>query len=137
MKRKLIAIVSLILVMASIMMLPVNAAENEISVTPRYVNISSFAASIDVTDSGLAYCYSYIDTANSTHKIYLSMGLQQYDGSSWDTIKTWSTSGTGEISYTKSRYVADGYYYRTVATATIYTSGGSYVETATVYSPYT
>lgn len=41
---------------------------------------------------------------------------------------------TGEVSADKSYYITSGYYYRTAATATVYTSGGSYVESANVYS---
>lgn len=141
MKRKFFSLVAIMLVFTCAMALPANAVvaaeTTESYATPRYVNIRSIVGNIEVSDSGIATCYGYVKTANSTYTIYLTLGLQQYNGSSWDTIKTWSTSGTGEVSYTKTRYVADGYYYRTAVSATVYTSGGSYVESTTIYSDYT
>ena len=141
MKRRLVAVLSLVLILASVLVMPASAAEvpatETITVTPRYVNIMGFNASIDVYSGGKAYCYSFVETANSTYTIYLTLGLQRYKDGYWTTIKSWDGSGTGEVTMDKSRYVTSGYYYRTAATATVYTSGGSYVEMVTIYSQST
>lgn len=138
MKRRLVAILSLVLILASVLVMPASAADipaaETVTVTPRYVNIMGFAASIGINSSGKASCYSYVETANSSYTIYLTLGLQRYEDGYWTTIKSWDGSGTGEVEMDKSRYVISGYYYRTAATATVYTSGGSYVEMVTIYS---
>lgn len=138
MKRRIIAILSLVLILASVLVMPVSATDATTSeattVTPRYVNISLFTASIGINSSGKASCYSFVETANSSYTVYLSVSLQRYINGGWSTVKNWSTSGTGEATLDKSRYVTSGYYYRTAATATVYTSGGSFVESETVYS---
>ena len=120
--------------MSSILTISAVAAEEAPTVTPRYVNIMYFNASINVNSSGKASCYSFVETANSTHTIYLNNVLQRYKDGYWTNVKSWSTSGTGAVSLDKSWYVTPGYYYRTAATATVYTSGGSYVEAVTIYS---
>ena len=45
-----------------------------------------------------------------------------------------SHNDSGGVEMDKSWYVTSGYYYRTAATATVYTSGGSYVESVTIHS---
>ena len=136
MKRRIVAFLSLVLILSSVLVLPAGAAAGEAptAVTPRYVNIMAFAASIDINSSGKATCYSFVETANKSYTISLTLGLQRYKDGYWTTIKTWSGSGTGELSMDKSRYVTRGYYYRTAVSATVRTSGGSYVEGVTIYS---
>ena len=141
MKRRILAVLSLVLILASVLVLPAGAAEavaeETPTVSPRYVNIIGITASIGVNSSGKASCYSFVETANTSYTIYLVLGLQRYEDGYWTTIKEWSGSGTGEVSMDKSRYVTSGYYYRTAASATVYTSGGSYVESTTLYSQST
>lgn len=136
MKRKFFSIISLILILASLLGLPVSAASPEegATVTPRYVNIALMNASGSINSNDRAYCYSYVETANSTYTVYLTMSLQRYKDGEWSNIKTWTSSGTQVAEMGKYHYVASGYYYRTGVTATVYTSGGSYVESATTYS---
>ena len=134
MKRRILSLTALVLLMTSLLALPAAAAEDVPVISPRYVNISVFSASVGVNSNGKASCQAFVDTANSSHTIYLAIGLQRYKDGYWTTIKSWDGSGTGEIELDKSWYVTSGYYYRTAATATVRTSGGSYVESATIYS---
>lgn len=138
MKRRLLSLISLILLLASVLVIPANAVEASTeesqTVTPRYVNIMYFIASIDVNSSGKASCYSFVETANTSYTIHLELTLQRYEDGYWTNVKTWSGDGTGELEMDKSRYVTSGYYYRTAASATVRTSSGSYVEGVTIYS---
>lgn len=138
MKRRILAILSLVLILASVLVMPASAADAPTAataaVTPRYVNIMGFNASIGINSSGKASCYSFVETANSSYTVYLSVSLQRYVNGGWSTVKNWSTSGTGEATLDKSWYVTSGYYYHTAATATVYTSSGSFVESQTIYS---
>lgn len=138
MKRRILSLLALILILSSVLAIPASAdntvGSETASVTPRYVNIHIFTASCGVNSSGKAASYAFVETANSSYTIYLNMGLQRYEDGYWKTIKTWSTSGTGEAEMDKGWYVLSGYYYRTAATATVYTSGGTYVESTDIYS---
>lgn len=134
MKRRIFSLVALMLLMTSLLSMPATAAEDTPSISPRYVNIMAFAASIDVNSSGKASCHSFVETANTSYTIHLEMNLQRYKDGYWSNVKTWSGDGTGEKSLDKSWYVTSGYYYRTAATATVRTSGGSFVEAVTIYS---
>lgn len=136
MKRSALSLIALVLLLTFFLAVPASAAEpaEEITVSPRFVDIRMMSASIDVNSSGKAACYSYVDTANSSYTIYINMSLQRYVDGGWSNVKTWSTSGTGEAELDKSYYVSSGYYYRTAVAATIYTPGGSYVETGYCYS---
>lgn len=134
MKRRHISLIALVLLMTSMLVMPASATDEAPTVTPRYVNISVFTASVGVNGSGKASCYSNVITANSTYTIYLNNVLQRYKDGYWTNVKSWSTSGTGDVTLDKSWYVTSGYYYRTAATATVYTSGGSFVEAVTIYS---
>lgn len=134
MKRRILSLIALVLLLASSLTVPAAATEEVPTVSPRYVNIMAFSASIGVNSSGKASCYSFVETANSSYTIYLNITLQRYKDGYWTPVKTWSGSGTGEVTMDKSWYVTSGYYYRTAASATVYTSGGSFVESQTIYS---
>ena len=134
MKRRILSVISLVLLLTSMLVVPASATDENSTISPRYVNISVFYASVGVNGSGKASCYGDVTTANSTHKVYLDITLQRYKDGYWSNVKSWDTSGTGGATLDKSWYVTSGYYYRTAATATVYTSGGSYVEGVTIYS---
>ncbi len=134
MKQKAISLIALVLLLSSMLIMPVSAAEEVTAVSPRYVNIMDFYVSVGVNSSGKASCYSFVETANTSYTIYLNITLQRYEDGYWTPVKTWSGSGTGEVTMDKSRYVTSGYYYRTAASATVYTSGGSFVESQNIYS---
>lgn len=132
MKRRILSLLALILILSSVLAIPASADDTvgseAASVTPRYVNIALFTASCGVNSSGKAASYAFVETANSSYTIYLNMTLQRYEDGYWTNVKSWSSSGTGEVTMDKGWYVLSGYYYRTAATATVYTSGGSFVE---------
>ena len=136
MKRSALSLIALVLLLTCVLAVPASAAEpaEEITVSPRFVDIRMISTSIDVNSSGKASCYTFVDTANSSYTINISMSLQRYKNGGWTNVKTWTTSGTGEVSLDKSYYVSSGYYYRTAVAATVYTSGGTYVETGYGYS---
>jgi len=134
MKRRILSLAALVFLITSMLVMPASATDEAPTVTPRYVNISIFTASVEVNSSGKASCYSFVETANTSYNINLSVSLQRYINGGWSTVKNWSTTGTGEATLDKSWYVTPGYYYRTAASATVRTSGGSYVEGVTIYS---
>lgn len=59
--------------------------------------------------------------------------LQQKNGT-WKTIKTWTEQGSVDAFVKGSYRVANKYNYRVAATAKVYNSSGSLVESKTSYS---
>lgn len=107
----------------------VQVAAKEPEITPRYTGISLLAASLDISSSGCASCYGYVNT-NSGYTAVLTVELQQ-DG---DTIKTWSASGTRDFEILKDYWVASGHDYQVIVTATVRNSSGLIVGTPSIDS---
>ena len=51
------------------------------------------------------------------------------DNSNWNTIKSWTKSGSGQVKIEESYYVTHGYYYRCKLTVSVLDSSGNYIET--------
>lgn len=142
MKKRIIAIVSLMLLLCSILAVPVLALEVEpeepldpIDPEAPYVNLSQYSCGCSINSSGRAYCSSYAQTRTATYKVYVSISLQRYKDGYWQTYAgPWSNSGTHYCASYKYYYVVSGYYYRTSSTVTVRTSDGTYVESAYLYS---
>lgn len=139
MKRKILSLVAVLLVAASILAVPASAVDtaSEPGISLCYEDVCDCYVSIGVSDSGKASCYCWARTYDSTDKIYITMSLQKYSSGVWWGVKSWSGSDSGRASLDKSYYVTKGYYYRTKAVFTVYTSDGHYIETVTTYSPAT
>ncbi len=103
---------------------------------PRYTRIRTFAATLTISESGYATCYSQVKSTDSSDTIDLTMELQQStDGRHWNTIKSWDISDSSNIvDLDKGWYVSSGYYYQILATAEVYTSSGIWQETASTNS---
>lgn len=99
---------------------------------PYYNATAAISAGLTINRSGLASCSGTITLSSSTATSNLTMKLQQYTSSGWTTIETWFTATNKSLS--GSRYVAHGYYYRVVTSASVYTSTGSYIESPSATS---
>lgn len=120
------------------------AAENhsaEISVyalDPRFEHLSRISASLSIT-SGRANCggsftiYDIYDGCDSR----MTMVLQQYTNSRWESISEWSEDFSGSrIKMMQEVFkVSSGYRYRMTVTAEIFDSSGDVIETVTCDSP--
>ena len=139
MKKRLLAVISLIFIVCSIFVVPVLALEVEpeeplepIDPETPYVDINYCNCYCSINSSGRAYCSSYAETAHPDYKVYVSISLQRYKDGYWQTYAgPWSGSGSnGACGVYKYYYVVSGYYYRTSSTVTVQTSSGSFVESA-------
>ena len=101
-------------------------------IMPRYAYIVDTEAELTIR-GGLADCSASAYALSSSYKVELTMELQQ-NRSGWDTIKTWSGSGSWDASVDGHWYVASGYDYRIKASVTIKNASGSTIEDATFYS---
>lgn len=131
MKRILCLILVLMLVMLSVT--PALAAENESSVMPRYSYIAQIYAGLQIGKLGLSACQAncYIENGD---RVEITAKLQQYNGSTWTTVKTWTASGSDYASISKNYAVPSGYTYCLRVTCAVYSASGTLLETGTCYS---
>ena len=132
--RKLPLMLSLLLMLS--LFVPAAHATNDerMVIQPKYAGISRLSAVFSISAAGKSSCGSEVKLSNSTYSVELTMELQQKNGNSWETIKTWTTSGSGTVSLDKSWYVTSGSTYRIHTTAAVYNSAGRLVEAPTVDS---
>ena len=113
---------------------PTTPEDNPIEPDP-YTYIHSVDIYFDIASNGLTddYCQVYIPNGNCTCNLY--MHLQRWNDSTnqWETIKSWSTSGSDTITLEKEWYVASGYLYQLKCVMHVYNSG-LLGEVATCYS---
>lgn len=134
MKKKSASLVALLMLAVCLLSIPAQAAVPP-TADPCYENLRTFYATIEIDDNGLATAYSYASCSTASYTITLTVYLQKKTGTNtWSTVTSGSASDTKAVSKGVSRYVVPGYYYRTKGVATVYTSSGTYVETASIYS---
>ena len=129
----LLAIV-LVLSLAS----PCLAVESEVdAVSPRYTYISTNKVGLSINEtSGVAHCSAYCYTA-SYYTVEVQCKLQRYTGSSWVTLKTWSSSGTRYTSVSEDWAVVSGYTYRANVVFRVRDSAGNLLESVNSIDSYT
>ena len=103
-------------------------------IEPRYEIISVITASLNISDSGRADCYSAVKVPTG-YKVELLAELQQNNGGRWETIRDWEASGSNRVSVSGPWYVMPGYSYRLKVTVTAYDSNGNFIEAPVEYSP--
>lgn len=97
----------------------------------RYQGLSRLGAELSIS-SGSATCTGTATTV-SGYTCDVTLRLQRYTNSKWKNVKTWTLSGKTNR-FNETYYVTSGYEYRLEITADVYHSGGTLVDTATVYS---
>lgn len=96
----------------------------------RYSYITMLSGGLSIDSYGLANCTGLIIPSNSNTRTFLTVTLEQYNNGSWAGIESWTNSGSGiaSISKTSKRYVDRGKY-RVVVNAKVYDSfSGSLLE---------
>ena len=101
-------------------------------VLPNYVAITRVYNYLGMETDGQLLCIGETDVQNR-YNTGVKMELQQYDGG-WDTIKTWTDTGTKSVSLEKYYSVASGYSYRLKLTHYSYDSNWNQLEAITKYS---
>lgn len=137
MKKGIALLLSVVLIFG-VMTPTVFAATDADTVQPYYLRIRSLAIDFDIGSSGKSTCYCSVDSSVTTDTVDLTMDLQRYvkeNGKEyWDTLKTWTSSGTYVASLNKTWYVSSGYEYRLRITAKVYNSSGTLQEMQVDYS---
>lgn len=131
MKRIFCVLLTLILMAA--MVVPAMAAEQKPSVSPRYSYIQGISAGLTIGTFGLTDC-----TASSVvfggDSVVLTCSLQQYTGSYWTTVKSWTSTDNPSALIAKNYAVYSGYTYRVKASCAVYNSSGTLLESGYIYS---
>jgi len=104
-------------------------------ITPKFTYISLLNAGLDINSSGKATCIGHASAYDSSHTTRLTVELQKYTGNGWSTIKSWSTSSTGQsiAGLEEDYYVVHGTY-RVCSTAKVYNASGNLLENKSAYS---
>ena len=131
MKRILCLI--LVLVLLTLSVSPAMATESESTIMPRYSYITQLYSGLQIGTLGLSACRANCYVRNAD-EVILTAKLQQYNGSSWTTLKTWTATGTDIASISKNYAVPSGYVYCLRVTCAVFNEAGTLVETATCYS---
>lgn len=132
MKRTLCFVLAV--VMAMTFVVPVMAAVSEPPVSPQYTYIQRLNAGLTINEAtGLTSCTAgcFVVGANS---VTLTSKLQRYNGSSWTTVKTWTTTTTQSAALNKNYAVYSGYTYRVRVSCSVYNSSGTLLESGICYS---
>lgn len=100
--------------------------------TPYYTAVSSVTSGLSISAGGTATGTGTVALYGTSYYANMTLTLQQLKNGGWVNVKSWSASRSKSVSGSCS--VASGYSYRTLTTARVYSSSGSYIETATTYS---
>lgn len=92
--KQTLSIVLILIMLSSIFSICAYAESNdEPVVTPRFTTISSVATSFTI--SGLNSTSSVVLSAKYSTSLYIKIELQKEKSSGYETIETWTKSGTG------------------------------------------
>lgn len=124
-------------VMMAVTAVPAFAAvPGDTVVSPQYTYIQSNYANLTINEStGVATCTSSC-YATSVYTVSIECKLQRYTGTSWSTVKTWTTSANRYANISQTWTVPSGYTYRVYSTYRIYNSSGTLLETGTNSKSY-
>lgn len=108
--------------------IPAHATETQ----PMLDTVHEATAMLKISSSGQASCIVSVSARTSSHRVEVSMSLNQINGKT--PLKTWSLSGTGTFTATKTYYVVKGYDYQITAKITVKDSSGKLIESFTTNS---
>lgn len=115
--KKSISVFLFAVAMITVLCLPIYA---------RYSYITQLSGGLSIDSSGLANCSGLVIPSRIDTRTNLKVTLEHYVNGNWNEIDSWTNSGSGTISISKSgkRYVDRGKY-RVVVNAKVYDSSSS------------
>ena len=104
------------------------SAYTQNDIMPFYDNINSVYANLTIDEStGIASCTGMI-SAKSLYPVSVTVRLQVYKNGDWETLYTWSDSGTWSVTCEGYYAVYSGYKYRVIVLGYVYDSAGNIIE---------
>ena len=124
-----------VLALALLASMLMTALPAEATVQSRYAVIHTFDAGLTIS-SDFATCYGavLVTDSSTTVELYLELQRTTMTGDDWTKCKSWSTTGTEDVSLYRIRAVSSGYFYRVLVTATVYDANGNLIETQSMCS---
>ena len=102
-----------------------------------FVKIGVITCDIQISSSGLSSDYCHVYVPDTTCTVDVSMELQrEISYGNWETIKTWTDSGTRTVTLDKYWYVGHGYTYRLWIGVDVTDANGLAADSAGVESNY-
>lgn len=138
MKKAFATILSLILVFS---ILSFSVAENHTvdthvsAIEERYIGLRRVTSQLAISNN-TANCKATAYAINSSYSLYVTMSLQKQTGANWNTVISWSGSGSGfaGVVLNKTKSGLSSGTYRCKAYVRVYDSNGTFVESTTIYS---
>lgn len=121
--KSIVAVVLVLCMVSSLFITAFASAEERDDGATRYTGVFDCYAGLSISGWGKSSCSSYVD-CRTGYSATLTMELKR----DTDTIKTWTASGTGIVSLSKTYYVVSGYTYQVVATIVVKDSHGTVVD---------
>lgn len=97
-------------------------------IQPRYSHTDSVKATLSIDSSGNASCIGSVKATSGSSKVSVTVRLKKLENGSWNTIATWSNSGSGFIDAGGSKKVPKGYSYKVVTSGTVKDAQGNVLE---------
>ena len=104
-------------------------------VMPAYVHIAMMAGRLTIGNTGKAHCGADVDL-DKGYNVDVTMELLKYDDGDWNSIKSWTTSGSGPrgVVFDQDYWLNDADMYKVKVTAYVTDANGKYVESPSCYS---
>lgn len=102
----------------------------EPQIQPRYDHTTSVKASLSIDGSGNATCSGSVKATSGSSKVSVAVRLKKLENGSWNTIATWSNSGSGSatVEASGSKKVPKGYSHKVVTSGTVKDAEGNVLE---------
>ena len=136
MKKCFAIVLTILLLISSIGVTSADGIDSEENIIlDRYIGLFKTYATLSMS-SGTASCTGVAKAKTSNYSLSLTLSLQKKSGTSWNTIISWSGTGSGisGIILNKTKSGLSSGTYRCKAYVRVYDSNGLFVESTTVYS---
>lgn len=90
------------LVLGLLLFLGNTVAMAETRISPKYVNTDVVTAYLSISSKGVATCSGAVYPSSGKYDSSITVSLQKKNGSSWNTQKSWTGSGSGLTGCTAS-----------------------------------
>lgn len=98
------------------------------TIAPRFTAINSIYALLKIDEGvGIATCVGEMQ-AKEMVPVKVVVQLQRLESGTWNTLQTWSNTGTFYATKAGSYAIAKGYTYRTKTIAFVYDTNGNIIE---------
>lgn len=109
--------------------------QEQTPIMPRYTYIANTVVDISInTATNVTSNYASSTLYDDSLELQITLKLQRYNNSKWNTVKTWTASGMGRTVIDKNWAVVSGYTYRAYATFSVYDSNGNLLESVSSYN---